>query len=265
MAIQSNANDVVDAGVELWSGITNMKVLAVNPTLAELNAMEVNAKTEPNYKVEFSGQAYNKVVFWIGNNDTKVKAEILMASEVRTSKTGKFQWINKFGQSCWADAEPAYDWFKSDGQHKCLIGEETLIKFMIAWANVLKGGEVSLDTMANIAAGDVTELRSYIEVLKQNEIKVLVGVKDGKYQSVYSKYFGKASINRTDYFVNELNKDFGSFNADFNADLVWATHTPTATLVTPDTTSEDKDWDFPEAPQDGSVPSPLAATADSPF
>ena len=42
MAIQSNTSDVVDVGVQLYSGITNMKILAVNPSLAELNAMEIN-------------------------------------------------------------------------------------------------------------------------------------------------------------------------------------------------------------------------------
>jgi len=257
MAIQSNANDVVDAGVELWSGITNMSVLAVNPSLAELNAMDINAKSEPVYQVEFSGQKYNKVVFWLGNDDAKVKAEILLAPEVRTSQSGKFQWMNKFGTNCWSDTEPTYEWFKSDGQHKCLIGEETLIKFMAAWANVLKGGEVALDTMDQIAQGNVTELKSYIDILKNNQIKVLVGVKDGKYQQVYTKYFGKASVGRTDYFVNELNKEYGNFNAEFNADLAWGSHKPNVALVTPD--AKDEDWDFPDAPQNGTD------KADSPF
>tara|TARA_R110002074_G_scaffold356051_1_gene528112 strand:+ start:329 stop:1120 length:792 start_codon:yes stop_codon:yes gene_type:complete len=263
MAIQSNANDVVDAGAELWSGITNMRVIAINPTLVELNAMEINAKTEPVYQVEFSGQKYNKVVFWLGNKDAKVKAEILVAPDLRVSQSGKFQWMNKFGTNCWSDAEPAYEWFKADGQHKCYIGEETLIKFMAAWANVLKGGEVSLDTMPEIANGNVTELKGYIDVLKDNEVKVLVGVKDGKYQQVYSKYFGKASVSRTDYFVNELNKEYGNFNAEFNADLQWGTHNTTAALVTPDATEED--WDFPEAPQNGVGLGAAPSTGDSPF
>jgi hypothetical protein len=250
MAIQSNPSDVADAGIELWSGITNMNILAVNPTLAELNAMDINAKSEPNYTVEFSGQAYNKIVFWLGNDDAKVKAEILMAPELRTSKTGKNQWINKFGVNCWSEEAPTYEWFKEDGQHKAYIGEETLIKFMIAWANVLKGGEVTLDTMEQIVQGNVSELQAYVKALTNNQIKVLVGVKDGKYQTVYSKYFGKTSVNRTDFFVNELNKEFGSFNADFNADLEWGTHKPTASLVTPDS-NDDGDWEFPDAPQNG--------------
>jgi len=71
---------------------------------------------------------------------------------------------------------------------------------------------------------------------------VLIGVKDDKYQQVYTKYFGRIKPQRDDLFVKALNDDYGSFNADFNADLKWGTHVATATLVTPDTISEDEDW-----------------------
>ncbi len=48
MAIQSNASTeaVAGTGVTLYSGLTNMKVLAVNPTMAELHAMDINVKQE---------------------------------------------------------------------------------------------------------------------------------------------------------------------------------------------------------------------------
>jgi len=264
MAIQSNPSNVADVGIELYSGITNMKVLAVNPTLAELNAMEINAKTEPNYTVEFSGKTYNKIIFWLGNDDSKVKAEILMQPNLRVSQTNKHQWINKFGVNCWSENEPEYDWFKSDGQHKAFVGEETLIRFMIAWANVLKGGEVTLDSMNQIANGNTTELRRYVTLLAANQIKVLVGVKDSKYQTVYTKYFSKPTVNRNDFFVNELNKEFGSFNADFNADLEWGVHKSTASLITPDT-EENDDWTCPTEPQNGSNEKVAVEEAKAPF
>lgn len=265
MAIQSNPSDVADAGIQLYSGITNMKVLAINPSLAELNAMEINAKTEPNYTVEFSGKTYNKIVFWLGNAEAKVKAEVLMQPELRTSQTSKNQWINKFGVNCWSAEEPTYEWFKPDGQHKAYVGEETLIKFIVAWANVLRGGEVTLDTMTNIANGNVTELRGYVTKLASNEIKVLVGVKDGKYQTVYTKYFGKSNVNRLDFFSNELNKDFGGFNADFNADLQWGEHTPTIELVSPDKTEDEGDWEFPDAPATSVKQTEYQKSQEAPF
>ena len=50
MAIQSNAsNQEVVGGIRTYSGLTNVKVMAVNPTMAELHAMDINVKSEPNY------------------------------------------------------------------------------------------------------------------------------------------------------------------------------------------------------------------------
>ena len=64
MGIQSNAStEEVVGGLKTFSGLTNVKVIAVNPTMAELHALDINVKQEPNYKVEFSGEEYNKIVF----------------------------------------------------------------------------------------------------------------------------------------------------------------------------------------------------------
>ena len=243
MAIQSNAStQEVVGGIKVYSGLTNVKVLAVNPTMAELHAMDINVKQEPNYKVSFSDQDYNKVVFWLANEDGNFKLEILMASNFRVSQAGKHQWINATGQSTWSEEAPSYEWWKADGQRKAYIGEETLINFVKAWANVANGDEVSFDTINAIASGDVTEIRELVKVLTSNEVRVLVGVKDDKYQQVYTKYFGRVKPQRNDLFVKALNDDYGSFNADFNADLVWGTHKPTSELISPDAPAEDEDW-----------------------
>jgi len=233
MAIQSNAStQEVVGGIKVYSGLTNVKVLAVNPTMAELHAMDINVKQEPNYKVSFSDQDYNKVVFWLANED----------GNFRVSQAGKHQWINATGQSTWSEEAPSYEWWKADGQRKAYIGEETLINFVKAWANVANGDEVSFDTINAIASGDVTEIKELVKVLTNNEVRVLIGVKDDKYQQVYTKYFGRVKPQRNDLFVKALNDDYGSFNADFNADLVWGVHRPSTELISPDAPAEDEDW-----------------------
>ena len=244
MAIQSNASTeaVAGTGVTLYSGLTNMKVLGVNPSMAELHAMGVNVKQEPSYEVSFSNQDYNKIVFWVGNSDTKVKVEILMQPAVRTSQTGKKQWINSFGATTWSEDAPSYDWWKAEGQRPAYVGEETLIEFTKAWANVAAGDEVSFNNIASIASGDVSEIKALATALLSNEVRLLVGVKDDKYQTVYTKCFGRVKPQRDQYFIKSLNDDYGSFNADFNADLVWGTHVATATLVAPDAPDENADW-----------------------
>ena len=243
MAIQSNAStQEVVGGLKTFSGLTNVRVVAVNPTMAELHAMDINVKQEPNYDISFSDQDYKKVVFWLSNADGNFKLEILMNNKHKESKTGKYQWINNVGQSTWSTDAPSYEWWKSEGQRKAYTGEETLINFTKAWANVASGDEVSFDTIDNIVNGDVGEIKSLIGALKTNEVRVLIGVKDDKYQQVYTKYFGRVKPQRDDLFIKALNDDYGSFNADFNADLKWGPHTSTADLISPDAPAEDEDW-----------------------
>ena len=258
MAIKSNASteEVVGSGIKLYSGLTNMKVVAVNPNMKELHAMDIKVKQEPNYEVSFNNEDYNKVVFWLGNGDTNVKMEILVQPKARVSQSGKNQWINNVGQSTWSEAAPTYDWWKNEGEHHAFVGEETLINFVKAWANVANGDEVSFETTKKIANGDVSEIQALVKVLGTNEVRVLIGVKDDKYQAVYTKHFGRVKPQRDDFFIRNLNDDYGSFNADFNADLNWGEHKPTISLISADAPAaakEDEDWSMPDAPLTGST------------
>ena len=257
MAIQSNAStEEVVGGIKLYSGLTNVNIIAVNPTMEELHALDIKVKTEPIYIVNIVDKEYNKITFWVKNEDGNYRFDVLMQDAPRVSQTGKHQWMNNIGQSTWSEEEPTYDWWKSEGERKAYVGEETLVNFVKAWANVRQGDEVTFETITSIAKGDVAELRQLVGVLKDNQVRVLVGVKDDKYQSVYSKYFGRVKPQRDDLFVKALNDDYGAFNADFNADLTWGTHTPTVSLITPDSNgvTEDTEWTSNET-----------ASADLPF
>ena len=71
-----------------------------------------------------------------------------------------------------------------------------------------------------------------------------MGVKDEKYQTIYTKHFGRLKPQRNDLFIKELNGDYGAFNAEYNADLVLRRWEPA--VITPDAESA----------------SPVAASAD---
>ena len=261
MAIKSNSStEEVAGGVKLYSGISNFKVIAVNPTMAELHTLNIPVKTEPNYDVAFSDQEYKKIVFWVKNEETTVKVEVLMQPKERISQSGKNQWINSIGQTTWSQEAPSYDWWKPEDQRPAFVGEETLINFTKAWANVANGDEVSYETMKDISQGNVSELKALVHALSDNEVRLLVGVKDSKYQTTYVKYFGRVKPQRDDLFTKSLNDEYGAFNADFNVDLKWGTHVSTATLVTPDTIKEEEDWVMPDSPQNG-----VKQTEDAPF
>ena len=83
MAIKSNdsATSVVGGGLTYYSGLASFKVVAVNPTLEELHAIGVNFKTEPNYEISLGGVEYNKITFWIQNDDLTTSFDFLVNTE----------------------------------------------------------------------------------------------------------------------------------------------------------------------------------------
>ena len=88
-----------------------------------------------------------------------IAEEILVNHKHRVSQSGKHQWMNNIGQSTWSEETPTYEWWKTEGQRKAFTGEETLINFVKAWANVASGDEVSFDTIAQIVTGDTREIK----------------------------------------------------------------------------------------------------------
>lgn len=248
MAIKSNQSteEVVGGGIQLYSGLSNFNVIAVNPTLDELHELGIMLKSEPNYYVEFSGKEYFKLTFWIKNEDLTTRFEILMNAEPRVSQSGKHQWLNNAGQSTWSNNAPTYDWWKTEGSRHAFTGEETLINFAKAWANVANGDDVYFESIDKIVKGDVAEVKALAKVLSGNQIRLLIGVKDGKYQSVYTKVFGRIKPERDDLFVKNLNDEYGTFNAEFDTTLAWGPFSPQLSLVTPDaeddSPEEGDDW-----------------------
>jgi len=258
MAIKSNSSDVtvMGGGITYYSGISNFKVVAVNPDLKELHEIGVKYKTEPNYDISFSGEDFKKIVFWIKNDDLTTSMEILMNTTEKASAGDKPLWINNVGQSSYSDVSPVdnpnMSWWKEEGTRKCLKGEDTLIAFTQAWANVANGEEVRFETIAKIAKGDVTEIKALLTLLDANEVRVLVGVREadtGKtYQAVYTKFFGRITPVRDDLFAKKLNDGFNSFKAEFAGNLQWGPHTPEVNTVQPDpapvlSLEESTDWD----------------------
>lgn len=237
MAIESNnSEEVVAGGYQLYTGIAPVSVVAVNPTQAELQGIGINAKDEPNYSVEINGETYNKVVFYLRHEEPNltVRFDILLKPEVRASKNGdKFMWINDTGQMTWSADVPAYEWWKNPASsRKAYVGEDILVNFTKAWANVANGGKITFDTIDNIVKGDVRELKEYVKALAVNKLRVLIGVKDEKYQTVYNRHFGRLKPANDNLFIKSLNEDYGSFNAEYSKDLKFGVYTPS--LITAD-------------------------------
>jgi hypothetical protein len=244
MAIAGNSSEkeVASGGASLYVGIAAVKVLAVNPTLAELHALDINLKNEPNYVgVNIGGDEYNKVVLWLQNEDPKIvtSMDFLIKPEPRISQSGKAQWTNAIGQFAYSEnkASEQYEWFKDEGVRKAFVGEEKLMNFVKAFANVANGDNCSFETPQKIANGDVTELKELFKLLSDNKVRVLLGVKDGKYQQVYDKHFGRLKPKRDDLFVRQLNDDYGAFKAEYNSTLELELYSPDVVSADPEPAS----------------------------
>lgn len=236
----NNSEEEVVGSLNLYTGIFPMQVVAVNPTLDELKELGVKLRTAPVYSVTIQETEFNKIAFWLRNAEHGfiVKMEILVrpAPRVSTKDDGaKRMYINNVGQMTWSAGIPTYDWWQNpDKTRVAYVGEDILINFTKAWANIANGGEVSYDTIEKIVNGDVSEIRSYIPQLKNNLVRLLLGVKENKYQAVYTKHFGRLKPERNDYFAKELAGEYGSFDADFGNDLAPKKFVPSADLITPD-------------------------------
>ena len=129
MAIESNASteEVMTGGMQLYSGLSNFKVIAVNPNLAELHALGLMLKTEPEYHIDMNGDERYKLTFWLRNEDTTIRMEILCNNNFRQSKTNKYQWMNNIGQDTWSEEAPDYDWWKPEGQRNLILVKKLLL------------------------------------------------------------------------------------------------------------------------------------------
>ena len=273
MAVSTNDNNAqVLGGFSLYTGLAVMKVLAVNPTKEELEVLGYKPKEEPKYTgIVFkqknedgseTEQHRNKVVFYLGNGDVKVKYEILVAPEFDIAGTGSQRIINKFGQYTYSKtgiegilANPKMSWFESTSARQAHIGEVAIIDLIKEWVNVANDGECSLDNISAIVNGDVSELKNYVSKFREtHEVITLLGVKkaekDGKtnyYQSVYARCFSRPSY--TAYitkFMKSLSEQYGDFKDDYQGSLEYKKYEPKLETDTPDaeSSSANKAADF---------------------
>ena len=275
MAVKQNASDqeVAGGGIKLYTGITPMSVLAVNPTLTELHAMDLQFQKEPKYAVDFGKGPVQKAVIWLGNEETKVPLEILItAGPWKSGKNDKYKWYNISGQDVWTEVQadgtpnPANfrDWHQdTDTFYQIPRGIDTLTDFVKAWANVASGDECKLDTIDAICQGDMSEIREMIKAFAANQVRVLVYVRDGKYQGIYSEHFGRLRPERNDLFTKAMGANLPYSQVPGEFSLPWQTYTPG--VATPDAPAAgageeiptDEDW-----LKDGD---PLDATAETGF
>lgn len=250
MSISANAsNDQVIAQPKFYQGIGTFQVIAANPSKEEMEKLlNATLSQDINYlNINLGdGRSANKVMLIVKSltpvngqpTDAISRVEFLVSPNVRVSQGGKTQFINKYGDTAWAMSldelagNEKFKWFETASARPAYEGEEDLINFLKAWANVARGGECTLDSIDRIVQGDVTELRQLISQLKDNTVRLLCGVdissNGNMYQKIYTKYFGR-TYGKDGGFVKALLKDYGEFKSDYDkSDLTFKEYTQSA-------------------------------------
>lgn len=208
MAFKGNEGQVVvNRELKLWVGIAPMSVLAVNPSLDELQTnLGINFQNELQYitdKVDENTQAQYRNIrldFWLGNEQLGIKTKVSFFIDDRDNlnKAGTTkEYINAFGRTVKAQVTnpdfSGFKWFQQVGVRPSKPGEDDLIRFIRAFLNIGPKDEAVIEDWKSIFNGDISEIKKLVAHYgKTNTLKVMLMVtnKDGKYfQSVYPGYF----------------------------------------------------------------------------
>jgi hypothetical protein len=205
---------------QLWTGAENFKVVAVNPTKEELEALygrEMNFTPEYiNTTKVTDGDGEREVDqiridFYLSNEDDTIttKAQFYIGKTHHKSQTGKLKVINDFGKTTWLEKDAITSgtvpdnmtWYNTSGMKIALRGEEEMISFLSNLLNLpfdLTKLEDKSDAHARISkeewntifTGDVSLLRGIIESTN-NKVGIILGVKtkqDGGFvQTIFNR------------------------------------------------------------------------------
>lgn len=225
MAIKVNqSNDGALEARTLFTGIAALQVVALNPTLAELKELGYSPKEEPVYVKTEQGITTTRLDFYLSGTHEPSGQTIKAKKSVwlRGQGCSTVFYINQFGNFSkdleneklqaggTAEIREAYD------------GEVDLIQFLQNLCNTPKGESLTLDDRdALFLQGDITELDQAVKIAQGNQVKFLLGVREGKYQDVYGKWTGRSWANDFSYLYSLLKKDNdgGYLKLDYGSQL----------------------------------------------
>lgn len=215
---KSNETKEFTGSFTKYEGFGISKVLAVNPTKAELEKiLGREIANEPVYvDKDANGIDRVKLSFVMQtvpekNNgiETITIGNLWLKKQTRVSQAGKTQMIDKYGNCKWLfkeDLNSPIDAFDNASARPTCNGEEEFIDFLRTLANIdraikynkdtntwsfidgnLADCECRIDNMAKLFAGDVSEIRAALADVPNNTINALyyVSTTNGKeYQNV---------------------------------------------------------------------------------
>lgn len=217
MGFESNSSDEkVFKEIKLYTGLYNLKVVAINPSKEKLEELGYKPQNDPVYLTTEGEINKLRLDFHLVGQSPEgdrimTKVAFFLEDQHRLNRDGtKSEWINDFGRTAWsAEGSPEevpsnFTWFKHETARQCHVGEADLHLFLVNWLNIGPDDEAKMDNFLALFEENYTELHSILAGNIDNEVRVLLTVRDNKYQSVYNKYFDRASNKRTNYWDSHL-------------------------------------------------------------
>lgn len=242
----SKGKETTDVVIKRYIGVAPVKVLAVNPTKAEMEKIYgTDIENDPIYvgKVDINGQSYNNVRldFIVATDEEKTgvsmttKVAIFVREQYRYNRDmSKVQVIDKYGRTAWVTKEQAQSHevpVYANGQpanidkdyRPCYVGEEDLTNFIKAYLNIpnvmkyVNGTwvlvdnpqdcEARLDNIKDYFRGDFRELKDIMALQPNNKVKVLFGVRTNDEGRQYQAVY-------TNMFLKNGVTDYSKLDAD---------------------------------------------------
>lgn len=213
---------------KLYTGYAPVQIVSVNPSekeLAKLFNTDIEKIKDPQYD---KTEGKMRLDFWYKNHKTCStelfgKFSLWVNNETVVGKnSGKKQYIDSFTKTAWAvdlgtlssdqeGKDPAYRLDKKTIR-EAKTGEEDVYELLKAYANARpKERPFVLDSWEKITKGNVTELREFFEACnsKDQGIKIPLTIREGKYQSVFTK--GILSLNSpiNDWVKKKFEGEYG--------------------------------------------------------
>jgi len=204
---------------KLYTGVSILKIIGVNPTQEELKALGYRAEKEPVYFQNKEGVNNLRIVFML---ETKVGDEkitfpapaIFLRDKKAEYFADRFGKMNRDATKLEGDIRNPYE------------GEMDLLRLIriIASVRTNRGEELILDTIDRmVSTGDISELRAIVSAVKakNNTFKGYLTVRNNKYQSVYLRKLEFASNTNYEWIHKDMSEqrnyikdDLGGVNLD---------------------------------------------------
>jgi hypothetical protein len=255
-------NTDVKEKAELYTGLAEVKVLAVNPDINWL--VENGFRKNADKPVEYKKDKGNVISIYVETVDKKAKGHIdfFMPHEPFVSSNPEVGelWVDAQGNNHWGGKAPVEEakFLNPETAVKGSFALQDLIRFVRTWERTSSGEDTDLN-LEEAMKGNPLELQKKIPIanklLAENSgvkptIVVLFGVSNN-YTTIYNKYFLRNDFDKSavDRMKAALSNSFTAFEtgkdspADYQNSLKWQPYNPVIDYdmdaVNPDAEEED--------------------------